>query len=285
MPKEGHMLAMHRLYGYLKGSVKAKIVYDPRIPDYSTMHEAGEPEWQGLYPGASEEVDERRNPTPRGTEVVVSAFVDADHARDEATRRSVTGILIFLNCTPVRWYSKRQATVESSTYGSELVAARIATEMVLEMRMTLRALGVPVKGASYLFGDNLSVITNTTIPSSTLKKKHNAIAYHRIREAVAAGVLRFIHIPGSRNVADILTKPLGPQVFSKLVRPLMFAKPPVESDCGEYQKTETREQGKVTVNGNPTSTGVRDGKGETISVGMHDPTRLTIVYELRSCML
>ena len=83
-------------------------------------------------------------------------------------------------------------------------------------------------------------------------------------------VLRFIHIPGSRNVADILTKPLRPQVFSKLVRPLMFAKPPVESDCGEYQKTKTREQGKITVNGNPTSTGVRDGNGETFSVGMHE---------------
>ena len=68
MPKEGHMLAMYRLYGYLKGSVKAKIVYDPRIPDYSTMCEPGEPEWQGLYPGASEEVDEKRNPKPRGTE-------------------------------------------------------------------------------------------------------------------------------------------------------------------------------------------------------------------------
>ena len=37
-----------------------------------------------------------------------------------------------------------------------------------------------------------------------------------------------------------------------------------------YQKTETREQGKITVNGNPTSTGVRDGKGETISVGMYE---------------
>ena len=115
------------------------------------------------------------------------SYVDADHARDEATtRRSVMGVLIFWNCTPICWYSsKRQATVESSTHSSELVAARIATEMVLEMRIMLRALGIPVNGLSYLFGDDLSVVTNTTIPSSMLKKKHNAISYHRVREAVA----------------------------------------------------------------------------------------------------
>ena len=108
----------------------------------------------------------------------MSAFVDADHARDVATRRSVTGILSFLNNTPVRWFSKRQATVESSAYGSELVAARIATEMIQELRYTLRSLGVPIRGPSLLFGDNKSVVVNTTLPSSSLKKKHNAIAFH-----------------------------------------------------------------------------------------------------------
>ena len=84
------------------------------------------------------------------------------------------------------------------------------------------------------------------------------------------GVLQFIHIPGSRNVADILTKPLGPQLYSRLVRPLLFAKPPVVLDCGEYQKTVTREQGKITVNGNPASTGGRDGNGEGVLMGMDE---------------
>ena len=107
-------------------------MYNARIPDYTELVGNGEPEWQGLYPGATEESDREWNPKPRGREVV-STYVDADHARDEATtRRSVMGVLIFWNCTPICWYSsKRQATVESSTYSSELVAARIATEMVL----------------------------------------------------------------------------------------------------------------------------------------------------------
>ena len=79
-------------------------------------------------------------PPPKGKPVTLTVFVDADHARDEVTCRSTTGILAFLNCTPIRWYSKRQATVEASTYGSELVTSRIAAEMIIELRYGLRVL-------------------------------------------------------------------------------------------------------------------------------------------------
>jgi hypothetical protein len=157
-------------------------------------------------------------PVTKGKSVHITTYFDADHAHDLETRRSVTGVMIFLNKTPVQWYSKRQATVESSTYGSELVAARIATELTMAMRYRLRMLGVPIDGPTDLLGDNKSVITNCSIPSSTLKKKHNAIAYHRVREAVAAGVIRLGHIPSQSNIADILTKPLGPQVHYPLMK-------------------------------------------------------------------
>ena len=60
--------------------------------------------------------------------------MDADHARDKLTRRSVTGIIILLNNTPISWYSKRQKTVELSTYGSELVASRLAVEQLIVLR-------------------------------------------------------------------------------------------------------------------------------------------------------
>ena len=88
------------------------------------------------------------------------------------------------NSTVIRTYCKRQATVESSTYGSELVAARIATDLALEMRYVFKMLGVKVDGSTLMLGDNRSVILNTTVPSSVLKKKHCAIAYHRTREAI-----------------------------------------------------------------------------------------------------
>jgi hypothetical protein len=56
--------------------------------------------------------------------------VDVDHVHDLVTRRSITGILVMLNNTPIRWVSKRQKTVKTSTYGSGLVATRIATELI-----------------------------------------------------------------------------------------------------------------------------------------------------------
>ena len=70
-------------------------------------------------------------PPPMTEEVTMSVYMDTSHGCDLVTRRSVTGILLCINKTPVKWYSKKQNTVESSTYGSELVAARIAIEMVL----------------------------------------------------------------------------------------------------------------------------------------------------------
>ena len=97
--------------------------------------------------------------------------MDADHARDKVTCRSVTGIIVMINNIVVKTYSKRQATVESSTYGSELVAARIATDIAIEIRYILHMLGVEIDGSILMLGDNKSVVINTTIPSSTLKKK------------------------------------------------------------------------------------------------------------------
>ena len=62
----------------------------------------------------------------------MTVYVDADHAHDILTRRSVTGILLMINNTPVKWFSKRQKTVEISTYGLELVASKQAVEFILE---------------------------------------------------------------------------------------------------------------------------------------------------------
>ena len=118
--------------------------------------------------------------------------MDADHARDKVTRKSVTGIVLLLNNTPITWLSKRQKTVETSTYGSELVAARIATDLLIEWRYKLRMLGVKLESSSWMIGDNISVVVNTTIPSSNLKKKHQACSYHKVREAIAGRLVLFL---------------------------------------------------------------------------------------------
>ncbi len=155
----------------------------------------------------------------------LTAFVDANHGHDLLTRRSVTGILILLNNTPIRWISKKQKTVETSSYGSELVASRIACEAIQELRYHLRNIGVPIDGPTDMIGDNMSVILNTSVPSSMLKKKHNAIAYHRVRECIAAGIIRSGYTKSDDNLSDVLTKPLdGPQLH-KLVKPFLFRQP------------------------------------------------------------
>ena len=69
-------------------------------------------------------------------------------------------------------------------------------------------LGIPIDGSASVFCDNMSVVMNTTRPKSTLKKKHNAIAYHRVRKAVAAGIICITKVLAGRNLADMLTKPL-----------------------------------------------------------------------------
>jgi len=115
-----------------------------------------------------------------------------------------------------------QKTVETSTYGSKRVAARIATEFAIKYRYALLMLGVELDGPTRMFGENNSVILNTTIPSSQLKKKHNAIAYHHVREAISAEIIHFYHIPSVSNFADILTKPLPATIFHILIKPLLF---------------------------------------------------------------
>ena len=74
---------------------------------------------------------------------------------------------------------------------------------------------MPITVPSRLFGDNLGVIQNASIPDSQLKKKHTAISYHRVREAVAAGIIDPYHIAGENNPADVLTKALSSTEFLK----------------------------------------------------------------------
>ena len=82
-----------------------------------------------LCPGACE--DKPKNaPRTRGRPVQIICFVNADHAGDKITRRSRTGILIYINKAPIIWWMKRQSTIECSTYGAELVAMRISVEMI-----------------------------------------------------------------------------------------------------------------------------------------------------------
>jgi hypothetical protein len=178
-------------------------------------------DWTEHYPDAQDESPPDM-PPPLGKPMQITVFCDAAHTDDHVTRRSTTGILIFINGTPIKWYSKRQNTVETSTYGSEFVAMRIATELTIALRYNLRSLGIAIQGPANVFCDNNSVVISSSIPSSVLKKKHNAIAYHKVREAIAAGIIRVAHEPTTTNLADLLTKSLSGPTFRSLIGHILF---------------------------------------------------------------
>ena len=138
------------------------------------------------------------------------------------TGHSVTGTIHLLNQTPVDFYTRKQATVETSTYGSEFVAAKTAVQQIQDLRIMLRYLGVPVQPHAYLFGDNEAVVKSGSIPYSRLSKRHIALSYHYVRASIASGMIRFAHIPGDQNPADILSKHWGYSNVWPMLKPLLF---------------------------------------------------------------
>ena len=133
-------------------------------------------------------------------------YVDVNLFHDALTEHSVTGILHMLNATPIDWYSKKQATVETATYGYVFVAACICVKQIVDLRNTLRYLGVPIQEQSYMFGDNESVVNSSSISHSKLHKRHTALSFHRVQEAIASKYVGFYFLPGTCNPADILSK-------------------------------------------------------------------------------
>ena len=117
----------------------------------------------------------------------------------------------------INWFSKKQTTVETAVFGSEFVALKTAVETLRGVRYKLRMMGVPINGPTYIYGDNQSVINNTSKPKSVLKKKSNSICYHFVREAVAMKECLTSHIPTKENHADLLTKVLSGSKRKNLV--------------------------------------------------------------------
>ena len=206
MPCVGHLNQLYRIFGYLKMHPKRKLAYDAQHPLISEkMFKLYD--WFDFYRDAKEAIPDDM-PKPRGNSMSTHCFVDASHGSDRVTRRSQTGILIFCNRAPIIWHSKRQNTVEASTFGSEFQAMKNAVELIESLRYKLRMFGVPIDGPTNIFCDNEAVYKKTSLPESTLKKKHHSIAYHRCREAVAAQTVRVAKEGTKTNLSDLFTKVL-----------------------------------------------------------------------------
>ena len=107
---------------------------------------------------------------------MIRSKVDAYHASDMVTRRSRTGFLVYINSSLVYWFTKKQTSVESSTFGSEFCAMRVCCEYLRGLRYKLRMMGIPVLGPAYISGDNQYVLANTTVLEYRLKKTRHRVS-------------------------------------------------------------------------------------------------------------
>ena len=215
-PRQGHLQQAFNVFYYLNHNLaKGWLIFDPLDYDINwvpirndELHPQKRAEaMKELYPDA-EDLPPPKMPLPRGKPVNINVFVDSDHAGNTVTRRSHTGIMIFINMAPIQWYSKKQNTVETSTFGAEFIALKIATELIESLQYKLRMMGVQLSGPARVMCDNQSVVISGSFPESTLKKKHCSIAYHKVREAVAAEKILIYYENTDSNIADLFTKVL-----------------------------------------------------------------------------
>ena len=128
LPREGHLAQFFHIFAYLKKHHNSALVFDPSYYDVN-VDTFLKHDWTKFYVDVKEAM-----PTDMiGTlvkEVVMRCFVDANHAEDKLTRRSCSGLSIFLQIAPIYYCSNRQNTVETSTFGSEFMAMKLACKYI-----------------------------------------------------------------------------------------------------------------------------------------------------------
>jgi len=217
LPRQGHLQQLYNVFAYLKLKHNAEMIFDPSEPDIPD-NDFVRQDWSASVYNNAKEVIPKDMPEPKGFGFKIRAFVDSDHAGSEKTRRSRTGYMVFLNNAPIYWTSKKQGSIMTSSFGSEFIAMKECCEYLRGLRYKLRMMGIPCDFPSYVYGDNQSVLVNSSVPTSVLKKKSCSIAYHFVREGVAADEWRTTYISTHENVADLLTKALRGEKRLKFTR-------------------------------------------------------------------
>ena len=179
-PKESHLIAVKRIFKYLKGTPNLRIWY------------------------------------PKGTGFELIGYTDSDFAGCRIDRKSTSGSCQFLGRRLVSWYSKKQHSVSTSTAEAEYIAAGSCCAQILWIRNQLRDYGL-VLNKIPIFCDNTSAIAISNNPVQHSRTKHIDVRYHFIREHVMNGTVELHFVPTEQQIADIFTKPLDESTFSRLV--------------------------------------------------------------------
>ena len=169
LTREGHLVQVLHIFGCLNIHKKTRFMFycsHPRIScNIFKKHE-----WFDSYRDTKDAIPPN-TPEARGHKFSISMFVDAEPAGDKPTRRSQTGVLIFMNTSLIHEYSKRKATFETITFGSYLCATKTYMDMVDDLRYNIWMFGVPTDRSANVVYNDKAFYKNTITPESVLKEK------------------------------------------------------------------------------------------------------------------
>jgi hypothetical protein len=187
---------------------------EPNVGESNFM----ECDWSDFYPGAKGALPPNAL-KPLGKDVMLQIFIDSNHTGDKVSRCSRNCCVIFFNKCMIDWLSKKQSTVKISVFGMEICIMKHSIDNLCGIPYKLHMMGAPIKGSSYVYGENMSVVTNAITPEPNLRKKSNSICHHAVREAIAIGKALVAHILTKKNLAgpDLFTKALYGQTRRFLV--------------------------------------------------------------------
>jgi hypothetical protein len=189
-PKESHVLAVKRIFRYLKGTKEFGLWY------------------------------------PKGKDISLIAYTDADWAGCIDDRRSTSGATFYLGECLVSWLSKKQSSVSLSIAEAEYIAAASCCTKVLWMKQTLTNIHVEYDEPILIYYDNTSAINISKNPMMHSKTNHIPIKYHFLREKAAKNNIRVEYVGTKEQVVDIFTKPLPWEAFEYLCQRLGFISSP-----------------------------------------------------------
>jgi len=189
-PREPHLSMIKRILRYLKGTLSS-----------------------GLHIGV-------------GPVQSLVAYSDVDWAGCPDSRRSTSGYCVYLGDNLISWSSKRQTTVSRSSAEAEYRAVAHVVAECCWLRQLLQELHVSIASVTVVYCDNVSAVYMTTNPVHHRRTKHIEIDIHFVREKVALGQVRVLHVPSSHQFADIMTKGLPVQLFTEFRSSLCVRDPP-----------------------------------------------------------
>ena len=162
----------------------------------------------------------------------LTAYSDADRAGCPDTRRSTSGYCVYLGNNLISWSSKRQLAVFRSSAEAEYRAVAHAVAETVWLRQLLEELHHPLHQATVVYRDNISAVYMSGNPVQHRRTKHIEIDIHFVREKVALGQVRVLHVPTTAQFADIFTKGLATAPFTDIRSSLNVIEPPVDTAGG-----------------------------------------------------